>query len=279
MFCDPFIARRRLLRHVVSNLKRGDFHDLGNHGYIRAETRQANSALLLHGVLPKNIPENIPTTPDDIRQFLSRLDWSHPWGAGSHFSHLMFFLSLLRKANRIDEATYQHAQSTAYAFVATLQHDDGAWYTGNPLHRQKVNGAMKVISGLIVDDLSFDRPDKLIDLCLAQEARQTDDACDQINQILVLRYSDRLLNHSYRTDDIKMFCLNTLEQWQQYYHPVQGGFSFHKHRANDRYYGAKVSRGLNEPDIHGTVLFVWGMSMMNQILHLPELDFLHEIKN
>ncbi|TAL50345.1 hypothetical protein EPN81_03045 [Patescibacteria group bacterium] len=279
MFCDPFIARKRLLRHVLSNLRRGDFHDLHNQGYIRAESRQAFSALLLYGVLPEHIPDNIPTNQDDIRYFLSRLDWSHPWGAGSHFSHLLFFLSLLRKANRINETTYQQAQDTVRRFIASLQQEDGAWYTGNPSQRQKINGAMKVISGLIVDDLPFDRPDKLIDLCLAQETRQTDDACDQINQILVLRYSDRLLQHQYRQEDIQTFCRNTLGQWSSYYHPLLGGFSFHKGHASRRYYGAKVSQGLNEPDIHGTVLFVWGLSMMNQIFPLPELDFLHEIKS
>lgn len=278
-FCDPFIARKRIVRHILSNLKRRDFHDFGNRGYIRAETRQAYSALFLHGLLPKNIATYAPTEPDKIRHFLFHLDWSRPWGAGSHFSHLMFFLSLLRLNGRLDSQHFMKAHSAAIEFISSLQHEtDGAWYTGNPSHRQKVNGAMKIVMGLAVDGTPFKYPEQLIDLCLRELPNGKANACDQINQMLVLRYADELCQHSYRRSGIEQFCLDTLNVWREYYYPEFGGFSFYKHRANDRYYGAKVSRGIDEPDIHGTVLFVWGLSAMNKILHLPELEFLHEIK-
>ncbi len=276
-FRDPFVARKRFVRHLVSSLTHGDFHNLGSRGYIRAETRQAYSSLLLFDVIPKHIITDVPTVPADIRRFLSRLDWSHPWGAGSHFSHLMFFLTLLRRAKHLDEISFQKAREAATTFISSLQQEDGAWYTGNPSHRQKVNGAMKVISGLMVDPLPFDHPDRLIDLCLSQHADNTDDACDQINQIHVLRYSVRMLTHTYREDDIKAFCLNTLEQWRAYYHPTSGGFSFYKNRAAIRYYGARVNRGLNEPDIHGTVLFLWGLSLLKHLVPIRALESLTEI--
>ncbi|MBI5370015.1 hypothetical protein HZA85_02415 [Candidatus Uhrbacteria bacterium] len=276
-FSDPFVARRRLVRHVLSNLKRGDLHNLGNAGYIRAETRQAYCALLLYDVIPKHILTDVPTTPADIHRFLSRLDWSHPWGAGSHFSHLMFFLTLMRKANRIDEATYRQARDTAVTFIASLQHKDGAWYVGNPSHRQKINGAMKVISGLMVDPLPFDHPDRLIDLCLTKHTYNTDDACDQINQVFVLRHSNQLLDGRYRQEDLQSFCLEALDQWRAYFYSELGGFSFHQGRANERYYSAKVSLGLNEPDIHGTVMFVWGLSMLKHLLPIQALQPLKEI--
>jgi len=278
-FTDPSVCRKRLLRNILSSIKHRQLSTLGNQEYIRAETRQAYSALLLHDVLPKIIDADIPTNPKEILTFLSRLDWTHPWGAGSHFSHLLFFLSLFRKANTLTEEQYLEARSTATTFIASLQNEDGAWYTGKPSHRQKVNGAMKVISGLIVDDLPFDLPDRLIDLCLAEEVNKNNDACDQINQILVLRYSDQLLHHDYRQDDIQTFCINALDQWSDYYFPKQGGFSFHKHHANNRYYAAKITKGLNEPDIHGTVLFVWGLSMMKELLQTDTFPNFHEIKS
>ena len=279
-FADPFVCRRRLVRQVLSNLKQGHLPSLSNEGYIRAETRQAYSALSLYDVFPEIIHVDIPTSSNNVETFLKQLDWSRPWGAGSHFSHLLFFLSFLHRANKLDEETFLRARQSAVSFVATLQHHtDGAWYTGSPSHRQKVNGAMKIISGLCVDDLAFDHPEKLIDLVLLEPPTQTADACDQINQVLVLRYADKLCNHSYRQTEIEQFCFSLLNIWQGYYYPELGGFSFHKHHANDRYYGAKITEGLDEPDMHGTVLFVWGLSMMNTLIHTKELDFLHEIKS
>lgn len=278
-FRDPFICRKRFFRNILSNLKKGQFTQLNNQQYIRAETRQAYSALMLYEIFPERISFHIPTSPNDVEKFLRSLDWTHPWGAGSHFSHLMFFLSLMKKIRQIDGLTFHEVRRTAVEFITALQHENnGTWYEGNPSHRQKVNGAMKVITGLIVDGLSFKYPERLIDLCLLESPQSTADACDQINQILVLRYANQLCDRNYRREEIQNYCFKTLEIWKEYYYPELGGFSFYKHRANDRYYGAKISLGLDEPDIHGTVLFVWGFSMLNQILQIPELQFLREIK-
>lgn len=279
-FRDPFVCRKRMFRNILSNLKRGRFTDLNNARYIHAETRQALSALMLYHTFPERLSFTIPTSPSDVEKFLRSLDWTHPWGAGSHFSHLMFFLSLMKSVGQIEDQTYRDAQQSSLIFADSLQHKiDGAWYQGNPSHRQKVNGAMKVITGLMVDDLPIKYPERLIDLSLIQSPTSTADACDQINQILVLRYADEQCDHRYRRDEIEKFCFETLEIWQEYYHPTLGGFSFHKHRANDRYYGAKVSLGLNEPDIHGTVMFVWGLSMMKHLVPIESLEFLREIKS
>ena len=276
---DPFVSKHRFIRNVLSQLKHGSFHNFTNQGYIRAETRQVYSALLLHNIIPERIYTNVPTSPEDVKRFLTHLDWTRPWEAGSHFSHLMFFLSLMKKAGQLDQDAFALAQQTALNFVQKLQHqNDGAWYKGEPSVRQKINGAMKLITGLTVNDLTFSYPEQLIDLCLSQQTN-AHDACDQINQILVLRYASALCSNTYRSEGIRTFCLQALDQWQSYYHPRQGGFSFYKHKANHRYYGAKVSLGKNEPDIHGTVLFVWGLSLINQILHIPELSWIQDMKS
>ncbi len=277
---DPFIYRKSFIRNLLSNLSKAKTHNLNNDEYIRAETRQAYSALLLYDIIPDHLYANIPTQPDAVKKYIDTLDWKRPWGAGSHVSHLLFFLSLLRKAKRLDETTYNDAREMTLSSLSSLQHNsDGTWYTGLPSPRQKVNGAMKVITGLLIDNVPFTYPDRLIDLCLHTDTQQTSDACDQINQVLVLRYADEQCQHSHRRDEIFTFCEKILWQWQDYYHQNEGGFSFHKNRANDRYYGANVSRGLNEPDIHGTVLFVWGLSLMAKLIPLPELDWLQEMKS
>jgi hypothetical protein len=280
MFRDPYVYRKRFLRTVLSDMKRGRFVDFKNKQYVHAETRQVYSALLLYDVLPKHISLKIPTMPDEIKKFLKKLDWSLPWGAGSHFSHLLFFLSLLHRVGQLDNQNFSNARQTATDFVSSLQHEtDGAWYRGHPSHRQKINGAMKVITGFVVDDLPFPYPEKLIDLCLIQPPHESADACDQINQVLVLHHANKFCKYSYRRDEIKRFCFETLQAWREYYYPELGGFSFHKHQANDRYYGAKVSRGLDEPDIHGTTMFIWGLTMIRHLIQIDELNFLHEIKS
>lgn len=275
---DPSIFRKSFFRNAVAGLSRGSFHNLDNHEYIRAETRQAYSALLLHGIIPNRIYTDIPTQPDRIQTYLRKLDWTHPWGAGSHFSHLVFFLSLLHRSQKIETETFEIAKQTALEELAKLHHQtDGVWYLGNPSKLQKINGTMKVITGMLWTDAQLQNPEQLIDLCLSHH--EPIHACDQINKTLVLRYANEMTRGSYRRSDIEKWCEETLDDWQNYYHPEQGGFSFWKGRANERYYGARVTRGLNETDIHGTVLFVWGLSMMAKLMPIPELSWLKEMKS
>jgi hypothetical protein len=275
---DPFVFRKGFLHNALGNLSRGSFRNLDNHEYVRAETRQAYSALLLFDAIPEQIYSDIPTSPDQIRTYIKQLDWTHPWGAGSHFSHLMFFLALIHRGKKIDTETFTCVQQTALEELESLHHtSDGAWYAGNPSLLQKINGAMKVMTGLLWTNFRLQNPEQLIDLCLSHN--EPVHACDQINKILVLRFANETTGGTYRRDELTTWCEKTLEDWEAYYHPNEGGFSFWKGRANERYYGARITRGLNEPDIHGTVLFVWGLSMMAKLMPLPELNWLREMKS
>lgn len=278
MFVDQFVLRKRYWRSFAGELTRGRFPRHIQEGYIRAETRQAYSALRLHDAIPSRVYGNIPTDPKKIDAFLSKLDWSRPWGAGSHFSHLLFFLELLHQCGQIEETDYKQAQEVALSFLTSIAHStDGAWYTKRPSARERINGAMKILTGLTVVNKQAPDPEALIDLCLAHPAQANHDACDQINQILVLRYADAWCDHAYRTQEIRAFCLSILKDWEAYFYPPSGGFSFHRGAANQRYYGAKITRGFNEPDIHATTLFVWGLSLMKHLLPHPDLRSFHDI--
>jgi len=81
------------------------------------------------------------------------------------------------------------------------------------------------------------------------------------------------LENKYK-EEIKDFMLNRLAIYKEYYYPNMGGFSFYKNRSNRSYYGAIITRGRNEPDIHGTVMFLWGISLIAQVLNInDELKF------
>jgi len=257
---DSLIKRRAFLREKLSAIKNLDFNNFFHQQVIKAETRQAISALKFFREKP-NIPcQEFSRTEKEIEKYLNNLNWSKPWGAGSHFSHLIFFLKNSDLKNR------EHLINFAINSVNRLQNsENGSWYKGKPSLQQKINGAMKIIVALkVAERMNFQYPEKLIDLCLS--VKNNRHACDNFNIIYVLKYTCQLTNRSYRYQEIKSFATERLNIYKKYYFPEIGGFSFCPQRANARYYGAKVTKGLNEPDIHGTCLFLWGISIISQIL-------------
>lgn len=267
---DSFICRKTFLQNMVVSLRNGSFTNLLNEQYKRAETRQCYSALMLYDKLPDKVSLFVPKDEKDMDNYLSSLSWDEPWGAGSHFSHLMFFLTLALKTRRMKHETFEYLTDYAIKWINRLQHsEDGCWYSGAPSSQQKINGAMKILTGLIaIDNIDFDYPEKLIDLCI--DSANDESACDNFNTVLVLNYASKLLGRNYRESEIEKFALERLNIYWKHYHNDKGGFSFYPGQANDDYYGVQITRGLNEPDIHGTVLFLWGISIIVQLLGLEE---------
>jgi len=272
---DDFIYKKGRLRNFLSAIKHNNLENIFNQQYKRAETRQCYSALMLHKQLPKQpITIPLPDTEKEIDIYLKKLNWQQPWAAGSHFSHLMFFFNLARQTNQIDKETFAQLTHYAISWINRLQNsNDGSWYSGNPSARFKVNGAMKILTGLIaVNKVEFAYPKKLIDLCLSVTNDET--ACDNFNIILVLNYASKLLARKYRQQQIEKFALDRLKIYKKHYYEEKGGFSFLSKQANTRYYGVKITRGFDEPDIHGTIMFVWGISIIAQMLNIDnELGF------
>jgi len=271
---DDFIYNKSFIRNIASCLKHKRWSNILNEQYKRAETRQTYSSLMLYNEVPKNINLKIIKKDNEINSYLSNLDWNEPWGAGSHFSHLMFFYKLALESHMIDQNQFEQSVSYAIDWVNKLRHEeDGGWYKGVQNDRFVVNGAMKIITGFIaVDRVDFDHAQQLVDTCL----RSTNDehACDNFNIILVLNYASKLLNRNYRQKEIEEFAINRLAKYKAHYKKEQGGFSFFPFSSNSIYYGAKITKGINEADIHGTVLFLWGIAIVSQILRIEkELEF------
>lgn len=261
-FFDPLIQKKARINNFITSLKNLNFKDINGEKIKIAETRQSISALNLLKDRPNIDFNKFPTTEKDIQIYLKKLNWEKPWGAGSHFSHLLFFLQnskIINKEKLID---------FSIDWINKIQNkSDGSWYLGNPTSQQKINGAMKIITGLIATDRKkFRYSKKLIDLCLSE--KNNSHACDNFNIIYVLKYSNAINNNNYRYDEIRDFCYNRLRIYREYYHPECGGFSFFRNKANDFYYGARITQGLNEPDIHGTVMFLWGISIIAQIIEI-----------
>ena len=147
---------------------------------------------------------------------------------------------------------------------------DGTWHEGDVPLYQKINGAMKVLTGFSAVnffDLLF--TERLIDTALS--GINDSHACDNFNIVYCLFFTSRLTD--YRKNEIEEFCLNRLNIYREFYKEKEGGFSFHKNRANDNYYGARITKGLDEPDIHGTVMYIWGITLISKILEINGVDF------
>jgi hypothetical protein len=267
---DKLIYKKSFLRNVLVSLKSHDFNNLINFKYKNAETRQCLSSLLLYDEMPDDIILDIPINKIEIYKYLSSLQWEEPWGAGSHFSHLMFFNKTALKTGQINNEEFKRNITNARKWIESIQcSKTGGWFKGNPEKRNIINGAMKVITGLIAVDIKeiyFAK--ELVDTCLI--SANNEHACDNFNIILVLHFLNKQLKNNYRYEEIKIFALDRLSKYKAHYKNKQGGFSFYPCHTNERYYGAKITKGKNEPDIHGTFLFLYGISLIAEILNIND---------
>lgn len=250
-FASP--ARRKAYKNSAENTRRG-------------ETKQAFAALENLGRTPQQPFNNIPTSPDDVIQYLDTYNWSTPWHSCAHFAILMFFLYHNDKFfGKSDNAAL--IQSAVKYMNSMQSADDGCWYKGKnvPLY-EKVNGAMKYLTGIHAANIyEFPYPEKLVDTALS--ATNDEHACNNFNVTYCL-YAAHKIIPDYRKNEIEEFLLSRLEIYKEFYYPDYGGFSFKKGAANDNLYGAKITKGLNEPDIHGTCLFMFGIALIDEVLGL-----------
>jgi hypothetical protein len=255
-FHDQILNRNKsLIKSIIRPIKlQKRFQDIK-----RAETRQAVSALKLLGEYTMTY-RDFPLRKDDVLVYCKKLDWNKPWDAASHVSHLLFFLHHSTLSNK------QELTDTVFTFLRNVENEKtGSWHTDDVLEDQAINSAMKILTGMnVTSRIECSHPKKLIDTCL--KATQNNQACDNFNIVYCLKYADQCTSSKYRHEEIAYFCKNRLSIYQKYYHQDHGGFSFYIGQANTTIYDAKITKGFNEPDIHGTVMFLWGIAVIGDIL-------------
>lgn len=231
---------------------------------IRAETRQGVSALLMVGALPRFAPAVEVKGYEDTRRFLDGLDWSMPWGAGSHLSHLIMLTSVGEQmaSTGID---HEAVRRSILDFLASIHHKgDGAWYRGeNVSSALKINGAMKVFSGLQWIEHSIHDHRRLIDLVLSEPFYS--DGCHFTNSLFVLHQINRIDSNGYRREEI-MARARLAASCLMLHKKAGAGFSFLQKNAQRHYYTATVSKGYDEADLHGTVMYTWACAIIVELL-------------
>lgn len=231
---------------------------------IRAETRQNISTLLMVNELPKYPPPLEVIEYEDTLEFLEKLDWSNPWGAGSHLSHQTMLTAVNEKMNSV-AIKPKEIKRAIFEFLSKIYHEeDGAWYLGaNISNTMKINGAMKIFSGLQWVEHPFKEHRRLIDLVLSEPFYS--DGCHFTNSLFVLHQILRIQGRGYRQDEIDERARRAA-RCLMLHKKENAGFSFLQNNAQRGYYTAKVSKGFDEADVHGTVMYVWACAIIIDIL-------------
>jgi hypothetical protein len=270
---DPLISKKAVWHRSFYGVVNRDLNDFFGKQTRRAESRQSFAALRALQRAPEFCYQLAPSTVDEVSKYVHSLNWKKPWNAGSHFSHMVFFL----KSNdwwprsKLAESPSEKNNeliNAAFDEISSYRQANGAWFQvgTSPSMAEQVSGAMKIITAYVAAGKDrIGKEEKLIDLCL--DLTINPDACNNFNLVLVLYYASK--RTSYRRSDIYRFCLNTIGRYKCHYWSDTGGFSFFIGRSNHRYYGAKLTTGLPEPDIHGTHLYLWGIVLVSNMLELP----------
>ena len=269
---DPLISKKagwyRSLYCVINR----DMNDFFGIQTRRAESRQSFAALRALRSPPEYCYQLAPSTVDEVTNYVHSLNWKKPWNAGSHFGHMIFFLKsndwwpggklVENSSEKINELI-----KAAFSEVSVYRQESGAWFQSgaSPSTAEQVSGAMKMITAYMAAEKDrVGKEEKLIDLCLGLTINP--DACNNFNLVLVLYYVSK--RTSYRRSDIYRFCLNVISRYKCHYWSETKGISFFIGRSNHRYYGARLTKGLPEPDIHGTHLYLWGIVLISHMLEL-----------
>ena len=272
-FVDPWLAKQTRIswkEWIKIALGRDSFHTKQSYykdwhiRNIRAETRQNISTLFMLNERPDFTPPIEVKDYNTMQEYLTRLNWHDPWGAGSHLSHQLMLTSCVAKItpNTLD---FDGICKAVIDFLATLYHPkDGAWYldktTSNPM---KVNGAMKIFSGLQWIDFPEQDHSRLIDLVLSEPFHS--DGCHFTNGLFVLHQILKRSRTTYRRAEIEERARQAATHLIRH-KKENAGFSFLEKKAQQHYYTGRVSLGLNTADLHGTVMYVWACAIILSIL-------------
>ena len=225
---------------------------------IIAETKQALSTLAEVGA-SSNMPYGwYPKTPEAVSDYMGNFDWNKPWGAGGQTAALPVLFAL--EASRSMPASEVNGlQEAASAFFKSITDEEtGGYFTGAvPEHGSLVNGAMKVLTALDWLSEPIHYPDRLIETTLKQPPRA--DGCHLVDAVYVLHRCASQTDHKH--NNIINFGLSVLDMIKSH-HNEDGGFSYSIGVSQKSYYGLPISRGLNESDVHGTILLTWALAMI-----------------
>lgn len=270
-FKDSWLLRHVKWRSLARSVKRGRLQEwsrtlkLTVEDVVRAESRQSASTLKLVGDRMSYLLPASNVTVLDVRNFVRSLDWSLPWGAGSQVSHLAAFGAINHEVGgavdpaRLVEAALEEAED--YMDPTT-----GTWGVGAVSRPQRINGAMKMSTAYAWARRPLPDPERLIEYALGQTS--DNDGCGLLDRLFVLHACANQVP-AYRAGDIRNQAVDAMREIWGHRQP-DGGFSFYRDHAQRTYYGALVSRGGAQGDMHGAVMLSWATAIALDLLGIRD---------
>ena len=224
-----------------------------------AETRQSISALIQcdynyeYGFF-------FPYKSKEIDKFLFELNKKDPWGYFSHVSHLVFFI------NKSNQISLKEKKELTIEILDKLKKKfnnlDIKYLKKNYPNQEIINALMKLSMTLESCELNLDLDNyEIIDLALNKfESRH---ACDFLNNIKVINFFS---DGKYKMEKIEQKFFEFIKVLQNHFSLTHKGFSFFLNKSQTIIYNKKVSKGYDEPDLHGTVLYLWALSLIEDTL-------------
>ena len=121
---------------------------------------------------------------------------------------------------------------------------------------------MKVISGLDWLEKEIHYPKELVDFCLHNNPIL--EGCDIVDFVYVLYSCSQQTD--YKKSQIQKLFKEILNDIRKLYHPKDEGFSYFFNKSQTHYYGVEITKGEANADLHSTLLCIWAIIMILDIL-------------
>lgn len=255
-FLDKTILRKTLIKRLVKAVLKLDYTHLNTDNYIQSQTRQSIAALINLGINPV-IKNFYLVNKKDILSYINKLDWKNPWGAGSQINHKLFFLNLT------DSLSPKEKLEIAKIFLNSVNNQIKNIKIFENFNNNQIIGCyMKLFMAFNFFDLSENLASKKL-LTKTINFMNSQDACEKFNSLFVIK---NCLNQlGMNKDECIEISFKFLDEIKKFYYPGIGGFSFYLNKCASYYHGAKVSQSYDEPDLHGTAMYIWGIYLIADI--------------
>lgn len=262
-----FLGRRDRMRYKVKRAIFG-FHtpEFYAEKTILAESKQCFATLndLEPNLFEKTELKKVHLHPDfSPLDYVKNQDWRHPWAAGGQSSGLCALLNFSDQNHDTDKDQIRGH------FKTMADPKTGCYFEGEiPNYGNLINGSMKVINALSWLEEPIHYPEQLIDVVLSRKPQS--EGCHIVDAIFVLYQCLKYSN--YRCDDICRY-LKEVCKLIEFHYREDGGFSYYPDRCQKVYYGYPLGKRPLTGDIHGSVLFVWALSMIDAVTGHLKLDW------
>lgn len=229
---------------------------------VLAETKQAIATLAQVGMTPWRPFLGFPLNERELLLWMRRLNWSLPWGAGAKTALLAVFIQA--QGSRLEGVNAEALKAVVVNFLESMaDRETGGYFMPPrcPQRGQLINGAMKVLNALDWLGEPVQYPVQLIDMCLLQGPPPA--GCHVVDWVYVVHRC--LMQTDHRRHEVQVKCLEIIQLIRSH-QSADRGFSYAPGQAQKGYYGAEISQGLDEGDIHGTCLLTWAIAMILDIL-------------